>query len=272
MPLLTGLDFAANALVVSYRAQEQPQDLEIDIETTGVAGEPTASILLNSVITSINAGAAGGVHFAPWLSSAEHLTGPWHADDAVGPAYRWTLRVAAVAPLFIRSIVERLRGVGFTENVRFMRILGSAALDSSELSVRENQVRSWLDDPSAYQGAWPHAEFPLTVRRSRGATLRVELATRITPELRDQLETLYLLWLNSVTSYVSDPGFLEEGNREVIFNPHKMFPATGVGKTEFRAASEEFLHTRGPARAVLCNMLGRFHRTVSPIVEAEIGL
>lgn len=272
MPLLTGLEFASTALFVRYRATSAPQDLEIDIQTGGLAGEPTASLSLARVLDSINAGGAGGAEFAPWTGSAERMSGPSHADDAIGPSYQWILRVAGVAPLFLRNVVEQLRDVGMLQPVHSMRIHGSAPLDESELSVREDRVRRWLDDPLAYVGEWPQADFPIALRRARGATLRVALGTRITLDLRDQLEELVIRWLVSISRYVSDPGLREESGLEVLIHPSQILPSFGVGRAEMRAKCEEFPYTRGPSRAILQNMLIRFHRTVAPIVEVEIGL
>ncbi|WP_437305818.1 hypothetical protein [Sorangium sp. So ce388] len=264
MPLLNHLDFTRDALALSYRASASPQEMSIIVETGGAAGYPVSPTLIRDVMASINAGAAGGAEFHPTAGSCEIL------DDCrtpLGPRYAWTLRVAGVAPLFMRILVEKLRAVGWDEPVTSMRIAGSLPPDESALSVREPRVRAWLDDPGAYPAAWPETPFALLRRPAAGASLRAVPASPITPAVSGALESLCVGWLNAVSEYVDT-----DGDYVPVEFDAKYLPAFGRTRTEFRAAYQRFRHTRVPARAALVNMLVRFHHAVAPLIEVEIGL
>ncbi|WP_437841379.1 hypothetical protein [Sorangium sp. So ce1153] len=267
MPVLHDMEFAAGGLLVAYRASAQPQELTIEVVTAGTAEFPMSVASLRAVIEAVNRGAAGGAVFDPLLGAAERLDGPWDGEGVLGPAYRWTLRVAGVAPLFLRNVVEELRRAGADRPVTRMSLVGTLPLDGSEMSVREGLVRSWLDDRATYLEAWPHREFPVDVEPTdHVANLRIELATSITPEIRSELEATSVWWLNAIRNYVSEEGF------EVVMNPSKTLPAFGSSRTEFRAHYAEFLYKRAPARAALQNLLYRFHRSVAPIARVALQL
>ncbi|KYF70861.1 hypothetical protein [Sorangium cellulosum] len=267
MPLIRHLDFAQRSLSVAYRASPAPQELVVDVDVAGPPMAPFAPMAMRAVVDAINAGAAGGALFPPAAGYARRLAGPWDEPDGLGVSYRWVLEIAAVAPGFLRNMVEELRRAGMNQPVVRMRIAGALPLDNSPLSVRESQVRSWLDDPRAYLEPWTRPGFPFhVVSRSEGATLRVELAQAIDPPLRQALEDLSVQWLNVIRNYASRQG------EEVLFNPHRMLPAFGQGRAEFRAHYPEFLYARDPAAAVLVNMLTRFHERVARIALVEVGL
>ncbi|KYF68175.1 hypothetical protein BE11_36370 [Sorangium cellulosum] len=268
MPLLDALDFVKSDLVVRYRASAEPQELSIDVKLARKAGKESAPQIVRSLIDIIALGAAGGADFPPWLGEAELVSGPWDPPESLGPGLSYRLRIAAVSPLYIRSMVERLRQAGFRSKVKSMSIVGSLAPDASPLSVHEGHIRAWLDDPAAYQGAWPEVPFPLKTRRTdETAELRVVLSKGLTPKLREDLEVLSYLWMNAVDDYVD-----EEGEQVDLHRIDQRFPTFGRTKTEFRASFKEFLHVREPSRAVLSNILVRFHHRVAKIAEAEIAV
>ncbi|WP_437581419.1 hypothetical protein [Sorangium sp. So ce887] len=267
MPVLYDMEFAAGGLLVAYRASAEPQELTIEVETAGTAEFPMSVASLRALIEAINRGAAGGAVFDPLLGAAERIDGPWEAEGVLGPAYRWRLRVAGVAPLFLRNVVEELRRAGADHPVTRMSLVGTLPLDGGELSVREGLVRSWLDDRSTYLEAWPHREFPVDVEPTdHVANLRVELAASITPGIRVELEAMSVWWLNFIRNYVSEDGL------EVIMNPSKTLPTFGSSRTEFRAHYAELPYKRAPARALLENLLYRFHRRVAPIARVALKL
>jgi hypothetical protein len=268
MPLLDRLDFAKSALTVRYRASAEPQELSIDVKLARRASEECAPQIIRRQIDVISFGAAGGAEFAPWQGNAELLSGPWDPPQSLGPSLSYRLRIAAVSPRYVRTMVEHLRECGAKAKVQAMNIVGSLPLDASELSLSEEQVRRWLDAKTAYPGAWPEVPFPLHTRRTdETAEFRVVLGKSLTPKLREDLEMLSFLWLNTVTDYVN-----EDGERVELYRIDKRFPTFGRTKTEFRATYKEFLHVRDPSRAVLSNMLVRFHHRIAPIVEAEIAV
>ncbi|MGK3964031.1 hypothetical protein WMF38_07610 [Sorangium sp. So ce118] len=267
MPLIGHLEFAQRSLSVAYRASPAPQELIVEVDVAGPPMAPFAPMAMRAVVDAINGGAAGGSLFPPASGSARRLAGAWDEPDGLGVSYRWVLQVAAVAPGFIRNMVEELRRAGMNRPVVRMRIAGALPPDSSPLSVRESQVRAWLDDPRAYLEPWPSPGFAFhSVLQSEGATLRIELAQAIDPPVRQALEDLSVQWLNAIRNYASRQG------DEVLFNPHRMLPTFGQGKAEFRALYPEFLYAREPAAAVLVNMLTRFHERVARIALVEVGL
>lgn len=262
-------------LVVSYRASPDPQDLAIQVTVAGPPQIPVAHFAMRTIVDAINYGAAGGSLFHPTLSAAECLSGPFDAPPTgthYSPPslrYAWVVRVAAVAPVFMRTVVEELAICGAEQPVTSMRVVGSLPLDQGPLSVRDEQVLSFIADPTAYVDDWPSPGFPVEAG-DRGAddvegSLRIELADPITAAVRESLEQVAFTWINVVHLYIDNHG------RKILFNPQKTLPRFGQSKTEFRAYYPDFRWVSGPSRAAMSNMLSRFHHTVAPIVAAEIG-
>jgi hypothetical protein len=267
MPLFN-MDFvAAGGLLVSYRASAEPQELVVEVDASAPPEAPMAHFCARALVEAINEGGAGGADFAPSRGFAERVAGPWDGGpEAMATSYRWTLRVAGVAPLFMRNFVEELRRAGMGQPITRVLIRGALPLDDGPLSVTERTVRAWLDDSGARLPQWPGPPgFALdTSGTSRGASLRVELAAPASKEIRGLLERLSLVWLNAVRNYTDEDG------DEVFFNSPTMLPYFGHGKTEFRARWHELLYDRDPAVAMLASMLMRFHERVAPLREAEI--
>lgn len=267
MLLLAKMGFLdARGLSVSYRAAAEPQTLTIDVTAGGVPPWPMAHLCMRTLVDTINEGGAGGADFAPEAGSAERLSGPWDGADGLASAFQWQLRIAAVAPLFMRNVVEELRRVTPDFDVVTMRIAGSLPLDDSPLSVREEQVRAWSRDGSTYLPAWPTPGFPVDrVLTYQGAALRVILDGPMTDDLRLALEHLALTWLNALRNHAN-----ETGSAEVVFNPSTMLPYLGTSRTELRAHFRVFLYEREAAFAALVNLLARFHVRVAPLRKVVI--
>jgi hypothetical protein len=261
MPILDNLDFTRSDLHVAYRASLDPQIVTFSVSTGGATSFPYAQLLIRKLLASVNAGSAGGARFPPIAGSAVIVD---ESAAPCGPDYWWKVRLAGADPLFLRTVVEELRAAGLRYPVTSMQIQGSIPLDDTELSVREADVRRWLDDPKAYLEQWPDPGFPL-VNAGRWAMFRVRLAQPITPDLRRKLDLLALGWLNDVSTYVWDTGECEAG---VI---DRSMPRCGSGKVEFSAAYRDFYFSINPSRARLVNALSRFHTTIAPIDVAEIA-
>ncbi|KYF77670.1 hypothetical protein BE20_09080 [Sorangium cellulosum] len=261
MPILDGLEFTQAGLRVRYRASLDPQIVTISVTTQGATTFPYAQIILRKLLTSINAGSAGGSRFPPTAGAAVVVD---ESPDLHGPSYVWKVRLAAVDPLFLRTMVEELRYAGAGHPVTSMEIAGSLPLDDTALSVREDDVKRWLDDPGAYLEEWPNPGFPI-VERGRWAMFRLRLDAQITGELRRKLDLVALGWLEAVSSYLWATGEYEAGNID------RCMPRCGSSKDEFSAAYRDFYFSPVPARARLVNALSRFHHTVAPIALAEIS-
>jgi len=267
LPIVPNLDFTRNDLHVAYRGSLEPQVLSIDVSLSDGDPESIAPIVIEGLIHQINTGGAGGAEFAPELGAATLLTGPSDIDEAsaAGPDYRWEMQVAAVSPRFVRTIVESMPSASASVFVRSMSIAGSLQLDESPLSVRQAEVNAWLEDPTAYLGAWPDPGFPVHhIPSPRGATLRVRLAGELTDELYFSLTELLTSWYGAVQFYADLKGT----------SLGAMQPDAHIGRTrrEFRAGKLFFNHIIGPTRDMLANLLSRFHRTEAPIEEVEIGM
>lgn len=269
MPLLDDLDFVQTGLSVSYRGSVEPQTLTIYVGTEGQQEAAYGPRFITTLINVINAGGAGGAHFHPAQGLAELLSGPTY-PDAEGPQFNWDIRVAGVSPLFIRNIVEALRLSGGLDNpTQVMSIRGSLPLDATELSVGETEVKAWLDDPLVYVGEWPEPGFPIREREILGASLRIVLGKDLNAQTEDQLRGVCLQWLAATYNYVNEYGepILDEPDRIA-----RLLPKFGATKRELRAFFEEFTRIRAPSRAMIVNMLARFHALVLPIEEVEIAL
>lgn len=269
MPLLDDLEFAQAGLAVSYRGSPEPQSLTIYVATEHPQEGAYGPRFITTLINVINAGGAGGAHFHPATGLAELLSGPEY-PEAEGPHFNWELRVAGVSPLFMRNIVEALRLSGGLDNpTQTMSIRGSLPLDDTELSAREAEVKAWLDDPDAYVGEWPDPGFPIKEREIPGASLRVRLGKSLNAQTEDLLKGVCLQWLAATHDYMNEYGepILDEPDRLA-----RLLPKFGATKRELRAYCEEFTRTRGPSRAMLVNMLARYHAQVLPIESAEIAL
>lgn len=261
MPILTDLDFTQSDIQIAYRASLDPQIVTIAVTTAGVSSFPYAHLLMRKLLTSVNSGSAGGARFPPTAGVGVIID---ESADPCGPNYWWRFRLAAADPIFLRNVVEELRAAGLQHPVTSMQITGSLPLDATDLSVREGDVKRWLDDPRAYLAEWPAPGFPI-VYQGEWAAFRLRLRDEISGELRRKLDLVALGWLNDVQSYVWDTGETEDGRIE------RQMPRCGSGKIEFSAAYRDFYHARKPSRARLVNALSRFHATVAPIELAEIS-
>lgn len=266
--MLSHLDFTKNNLWVRYRASAAPQRLDVNVQTAGPVPIELAPAFLRRVLDLVSFGAAGGSLFDPAIGSARVITGP-PEGTALGPDHAWSLEISGVAPLALRTFVEQLRCCGgLVQPVTSMALQGSLPIDGSALSIDEERVRAWLSDPMAYLDEWPEPGFPVLTRKiSSGATLRIELADEITQPLAEALRTIGVAWVNFTSEYVSEAGEL------VIVRPAwNLLPSFGMGRREISARYKEFPKNRVASRAVIVNMLARFHRLVAPLVEVEIGL
>lgn len=267
MPIVPNLDFTRSDLRVAYRGSLEPQIVGLDVSLNSADPEGIAPIVVEGLIHQINAGGAGGAEFAPEFGEASLLAGPSDIDEpgAEGPDFHWEIQVTAVSPRFLRTIVEAMTSASATAAVRSMGITGSLPLDVSSLSVRQEEVKAWLDDSAAYLGAWGNPGFPvLSAASPRGATVRVRLAGELTDEHYVSLTDLLTSWYGAVQFYADIRGTALGA----------MQPDVHLGRTrrELRAGKLFFDHIAGPTRAMLVNLLSRFHRIRAPIEEVEFGI
>jgi len=268
MPIVPGLDFAKDHLSVAYRASDKPQSLEIRATINGLSAYAGGPISMLWFERAMRAGGAGGAEFAPSAGNAKHVSGPLKPGEegANGPDYRWELKVTAISPYFVRNLVTKLGIIGMGAKTTSVAITGSLPLDDSPLSVREAQVKKWLDDPHAFMTAWPDPGFPLKTKAAAAsaATIRVKLKDAVDKKLVDKFELALSMWRNAANMY---PNLKLSG-----FGKAQASPRTTKTKSEIVSTYDEFDFLREPSQAVLINMLSYFHAKVSPIVEAEITL
>jgi len=272
MPLLNMMDFAESHLAVRFRASIEPQEVDIYVKTAGRSQERNAGADMAVLASQVRYGVAGGSRFEPARGLWERLSGvaaPDKGPEAFGPEYRWKCRVAAIDPLFLRSVAEGLRSCGWAPDnpVEEMSIVGQLPLDDSDLSVTETQVRAWLDDPTAYVGEWPNPGFPIDHKEATGTgvALRVKLQRAATSEELDWLNGCAHAWVNTLSNYVSEDG------KQIRFE-FGLLPRVSRSKLGLSAHYKEFRWTRGPARAVIINTLARYHVTYAPIERVELRL
>jgi hypothetical protein len=269
MPLFDELDFAANALKVSYRGSDEAQELSIQLRLHHPEPDCIAPGRFHIVHDTIDYGGASGAEFHPRGSNVDLLAGDIEPGPE-GPELSWLLRVTGVSPLFVRNIVERMRIAGDEDNpVVAMSIQGSLPLDHSPLSVREADVRAWLESAEVYPGEFPDPGFPITQRDAMGASIRVRLKADLTEDAEDHFHGMCFQWLSATHTYADRWGDATEDDPDRL---SRLVPKLGARKRELRAYFEEYTRLRPPARAVLVNMLCKFHHCILPIERVDLAL
>jgi hypothetical protein len=264
MPLLNVLEFTKKNLAVSYRASEKPQDLHVDVELS----RPRQTLDLNTIQSlglDMGSGAAGSDVFPPSAGTADLLapTGPL---PKATKKHRITYRVASIAPIYVRLLVEQLRAIAETEPLAGMQITGDLPLDATPLSVNEATVRKWLDDPAAYPKRWPKLAYRHEVEEldAKGVSARVRFARDVPPAFRKEMQFFFLGWRNIVVNYVSPEGeFIRQKLGPTV-------PKCAGTKREVTMSIEDFEHTRRPSADLLLNMLQKVHDEKLPIESAVL--
>jgi hypothetical protein len=265
MPILNWLEFTEKKLAVSYRASAEPQQVDIDLVLNHVAGVPRAWTSISSIVGYINGGMGGSDVFAPSAGQAELLT-PFQEKGVRGPKYHYKLRMASAAPIFIRTIVEELRGAGWQEPIKSLKIIGSLPTDASDLSVTETRVRDWLEDPTAYARRWSKLGFAARQedKGAAGVTFRMVFGKPLTVALKGKLRDRVLSWHNMSDLYVNPAGKFER------IKLGQALPRYAFTKREMTVRIERFDRTHEPASALLVNMLQRVHDELIPIGNVEL--
>lgn len=260
-PLLEGLEFVADDLYVSYRASTRAQDLDVQVLVPRASKTRGLGAQLAQFVDGINRGAAGGKHFAPSLGAAEILERR-RTTSSEGTRHQFTIHVASMSPLALRSLVELLSRVA---PVTQMAINGSLPLDDSELSVREEDLRPWFSDRAAYPGEWPAPGFVLRETTEAALAFRVELERPLSTAHRAALRELVRSFLQQIAHYASEPGCdappAGSSAPTLVLKPREVLGELCA-----------FPWVRAPARALFVNMLARFHETRAPIVAVELAL
>ncbi|MFO0740573.1 MAG: hypothetical protein U0270_32050 [Labilithrix sp.] len=242
-------------LDVAYRGSLESQTLDIGVKTDGPPELPLAQWAVESLVSSVNRGLAGGAEFAPAEGQAA-------LEKSDAQAFRLVVR--GVSPRFVRVIVEQLAATAHPHRVTAISIVGSLPTDVTPLSVREPQVSAWLDDADAYPRAFPAPPFRVTTKHvPRGATLKVTVAGGRLEEVAAPLEETFSAWQTAILTY---PTLAKKGRG--VAAPHATFART---RTELFAKLALFDHVREPARDQLINALARFHATVAPLAAVEIA-
>lgn len=251
-------------LSVSYRGSDQSQLVDVRVEIESKAHVASARLGLRYLLDAINLGAAGGAAFAPTTGAARLVKGSFSISepDARGPKFAWTLELAGVSPKFIRVLVESLSGAGGGRiPVQRLTIAGTLAPAVDDpLTMREDALIRAFDDPDAYPEAWPDPGFPISHKSiARGATATLQLGSEPTPEILEKLT--YVLTLSGTTA-TTFPNAAKNGIS--IITP---MPTVKANKLEVTARWGTFDVNPTPMVAGLTNMLARFHRDVTPIVQ-----
>lgn len=257
MPLHPFLDGVL--LDVAYRGSVESQMLDVGVKTDGPPELPLAQWAVESLVSCINRGLAGGAEFPPAEGQAA-----LEASDVEATSQAFRLNVRGVSPRFVRVIVEHLAASAHPHKVTSISVVGSLPTDGSVASVRETQIAGWLDDADAYPKAFPNPPFRVTVKHiPRGATMKVTVGGGRLDEVAPELEETFSAWQTAVLSY---PTLAKTGRG--VAAPHATFART---RTELFAKLALFDHHREPARNALINALTRFHATVAPIASVEIA-
>ena len=172
-----------------------------------------------------------------------------------------SLLVALVPPAF-----DRLREVRqYRDTVRALFIVRCGGVESREGmdSVAYGQLLVYNEQGQLDLGVSANkvTEYGFT---ERGGQKVLTAARQID---FDTLRTLAISWVNFTSEYLA-----EHGEHVRVDPGWKLLPSFGLGKREISARYREFPRKRLASRAVIVNMLARFHKTVAPIAEVEVGL
>jgi hypothetical protein len=266
MPLLNELDFSRDALAVSYRASPDPQKVTIHFRTQRpLVIEDSIAVLVLTKMARL--GMAGSDLFDPRAGHSPRPSPKVVKESRVAPGeYRLTLEMAAVAPIFMRIMVEHLRAVGKTVPLASLSILGELPTDATPMSATERDVKRWLDDAKAYPKRWPTISFPVEIEEPelRGLSVRMSFGGKTDKSVQNELESRLLAWRNMVVNYVSPTGgFVRQQLGPTV-------PTYAWKKGELSCGIELFEHTRGPSVDILLNMLERVHAEVVPLRHALV--
>jgi hypothetical protein len=176
--------------------------------------------------------------------------------------------VTGVSPRFLPILIQSLSVTSFLTPVVSMSIVGSLKLDDTSLSVRENEVLTWLatryKDVAHYPKAWPKPSLPIDrIDSPRGGSIRLRLAGGVVTKAMAGRFFKYLgAWGYSVHWY-PNRGMNGPGSMEYLVEH---------SKTELTARFETFDYVPGPTGDMLVNLIERFHTKVAPLAEATIAL
>ncbi|MEZ4300995.1 MAG: hypothetical protein R3B70_39030 [Polyangiaceae bacterium] len=254
---------------VAYRGSAEPQELFIDLRLSEPDPHGLPAIRVRDLVSAINAGAAGGSHFAPGAGSAKLLEGPrpsldpaeWHP----GPEYRWVIEVRGVSPLFLRSVVEWLMIAADPIAPASLSIYGSLHPDATELSVHDRQLQPWSAGTATYPQRWPSLPFALAEETvPRGLALRVAFADDIDPDGVEKLNEALGLWALLSTTY---PSLARDGVGYRSFADR-----LGVHHREYSRFVEELDIAQDVLTTTLLHVLARFSADVAKIEHVDVRM
>lgn len=254
---------------VAYRGSAEPQELYIDLKLSKPDPDGWPAIRVRDLINAINAGAAGGSHFAPEAGSAKLLSGARPSLDPAqwypGPDFRWIIEVRGVSPLFLRSVVEWLSIGADPIAPASLSIYGSLRPDGTELSVHERQLQPWSTQTATYPGRWPDLPFEVHEETlSRGCALRVGFADDIDPEGVEKLNEALGLWGLLSTTY---PNLARDG-----VGYRSFVDRLGVNNKEYSRFVEEVDMAQDVLTTTLLHILARFSADVAKIERADVRM
>jgi hypothetical protein len=256
------MEFAETHLAVAYRAAKEPQLLNVQVRTAGVAETPFAAAAIQAFVDLANAGGAGGSELSPASGKAKIVTQP---IDPQGTDRTWVIEVAGVSPRALRNLVEAMRRAGDGHAVTSLSVWGELAPDGSPLSVREDVLRRWLAGPDMHLERWAEVPFGVNLGdAARGGRVRASVRGGTTPELLEAFESLITLWMVSILDY---PDHLREKRGTLDRDPR-------IGRTrgELSANFARFDYATAPAWALLCNLLCGFHERSAKLLEVDVAL
>lgn len=270
MTLLDGLEFTEQHLTVTYRADVHPQLLRIHAHTAGPSAKRSGPIVVRKIMDLINAGAAAGRMFLPEESSAERVSGPWNGADAFGPHYEWQLRVTAVCPEFMRTVVELARKVGWEQPLLSLDVFGGLPPDGSPAAATTGSVRRALQSATSYVPRCRAPSFDVneqTVGESI-AKVTLQLNQRAGQGTMKVIEAVFAKWLAGTASIVGQDGRSVERSVEQL---EQMIPRFERSSSAMSATLEWFPHATKPSSDMLINMLQKLNAQIHAIDAVRIS-
>ena len=259
-PLLDDLDIA-------YMAAEEPQRLDVVVETAGSGELPLPLWTVSSWAEAVSRGLGGGGTFAAGTSSAVPVSGFDLPPPGVPLPARWelSLEVSSVCPTLLRPLVEGFAGSGHPHALTRLSVFGSRRLGPDrQRGIRGADVAAWLREARGFPARTEEVPFPVTVSRvTKGLVLRVELRSGDTSEAAPRVADLFSSWQDLVLTYPR------------AYGPERgiMAPAPVLGRTRTAVLLRLplFDHAVGPAVDLLVNGLAALHAGGLAIAAVHVG-
>ena len=248
---------------LSYRGDigEQTLDITMSFRKPVVDGMPEAQ--MSQVAKHMTMGVAGGSEFAPELSTARHELGPLQRAEGRGKSanYHWRFAVRGISARYMVHLISRMRFAAH-EDAQEMTILGSLKPDSTSASIKAAEVAAAIISHDQWAGAFASPGFRIVdVDTEKGVSIGLKTVKVIRAASVAAFSSYLGEWVDAVAMMPKVGGF----------GAFQASSPSGKDRSEMSVRYESFPIASRPARDQLVNFLIRYHQTVCPLAQVELG-